>query len=112
MNKYGLFGKMQAKPGTGEELGKILLGAAGLMENAQGCLQYLVCKQAGDLDSIWIMEVWENKEDHDDSLKFPGVQELIMRAMPFLKEKPTGGLMLEVLGGKGLTRSTQSKIQS
>ena len=112
MNKYGLFGKLQAKPGKGEELGMVLLEAAKLMENARGSVHYLVCKEAGDPDRIWIMEVWESKEDHDDSLKFPGVQELIIRAMPLLDENPTGGLTLEVLGGNGLTRSTQSNIRS
>ncbi|HEX8719433.1 MAG TPA: hypothetical protein VF736_02215 [Pyrinomonadaceae bacterium] len=49
------------------------------------------------------MEVWESKEDHDNSLKVPGARELIMQAMPILAGRPEGGTSLEVLGGKGLT---------
>ncbi|HEV2800513.1 MAG TPA: antibiotic biosynthesis monooxygenase family protein [Pyrinomonadaceae bacterium] len=102
MNKYALYGKLQAKAGKGKELGEILLKAAKLMENAKGCLLYLVGKEADNTDGIYIIEVWETKQDHDDSLKVPGVRELIMEAMPILDGKPTGGMTLEILGGKGL----------
>jgi quinol monooxygenase YgiN len=103
MNKYGLYGKLQAQSGKGKELGEILLKAAKLMENAKGCILYLVNKEVGNADSIYIIEVWESKEDHDNSLKVPGVSELIKQALPILAEKPTGGTTLEVLGGKGIS---------
>lgn len=103
MNKYGLYGKLQAKAGKGAELGEILLKAAKLMENAKGCVLYLVNKEAGNPDSIYIIEVWESKADHDNSLQVPGVGELIKQALPILDEKPTGGTTLEVLGGKGIS---------
>ena len=48
------------------------------------------------------MEVWESKEDHDNSLKLPAVRELITQALPLLDGNPTGGTTLEVLGGKGV----------
>lgn len=102
MNKFGLYGKLQAQAGKGKELGQILLKAAKLMENAKGCILYLVNKEVGNADCVYIMEVWERKEDHDNSLKVPGVSELIKQALPILAEKPTGGTTLEVLGGKGI----------
>jgi quinol monooxygenase YgiN len=101
-NKYGLYGKLQAQAGKGKELGEILLKAAKLMESAKGCILYIVNKQAGEPDGIYVMEVWDSKEDHDNSLKVPGVRELIMQAMPILDGKPEG-TTLEVLGGKGLS---------
>ena len=100
-NKYGLYGKMQAHTGKGKELGEILLKAAGLMENAEGCLLYLVNTTADHPDGIYIIEIWESKADHDHSLQLPGVRELIAQAMPLLDGKPEG-ITLEVLGGKGL----------
>jgi quinol monooxygenase YgiN len=103
MNKYGLFGKLQAQAGKGKELGELLLKGAKLMENAKGCILYVVSKEAGNPDAIYVMEVWESKEDHDNSLKLSGVRELITQAMPILDGKPEGGLPLEVLGGKGLS---------
>ena len=74
-----------------------------LMEEAKGCLLYIVNKEVDKPDSIWIMEAWDSKEDHDNSLKVSGVRELITQAMPILDGKPEGGMTLEVLGGKGLS---------
>ncbi len=71
------------------------------MENAKGCILYVVNKNADNPDGIYVIEVWDSKEDHDNSLKLPGVRELITQAMPILDGKPEG-ITLEVLGGKGL----------
>ena len=98
-NKYGLYGKLQAQAGKGKELGEILLKAAELVEKAKGCHLYLVGKTADNPDGIYVIEVWDSKEDHDNSLKLPGVRELITQAMPILHGKPEG-ITLEVLGGK------------
>ena len=100
-NKYGLYGKLQAQAGKGQELSEILLKAAKLMENAKGCILYTVNKTADNPDAIYIIEVWDSKEDHDHSLTLPGVRELIMQAMPILDGTPEG-ITLEVLGGEGL----------
>jgi quinol monooxygenase YgiN len=104
MPRYGLFGTLVAQPGKGTELGDILLQAAVMMENAPGCILYVVTRDMNNPDAISIMEVWETREDHDSSLGLPGVRELIMQAMPILAEKPVPGIALEVLGGKGLPR--------
>ena len=102
MNKYGLFGKLQSQAGKGDELAEILLKAASLMEDAEGCVVYIVNKSADNPDSIWVMEVWESKDAHDDSFNIPGIRELIAQAVPILAERTQDGLTLEVLGGKGL----------
>jgi quinol monooxygenase YgiN len=99
-NKYGLYEKFQAQAGTGKELGEILLRAATLMENAKGCILYLVTKISDNPDAIYIIEVWDSKEDHDNSLNLPGVRELITQAMPIIGGTET--ITLEVVGGKGL----------
>ncbi len=100
-NKYGLYGKLQAQAGKGKELGEILLKAPKLMENAKGCVLYIVSKTADNPDGIYVVEVWDSKDDHDNSLKLPGVRELISQAMPIIAGKPEG-LTFEVLGGKSL----------
>ena len=58
-------------------------------------------KRSDDPDGIYVVEVWDSKTDHDNSLNLPGVRELIIRAMPILASKPEA-ITLEVLGGKGL----------
>ncbi|HUQ84783.1 MAG TPA: antibiotic biosynthesis monooxygenase [Candidatus Limnocylindrales bacterium] len=102
MNKYGLHGKLRAKSGQGDALASILLEASKLVSTAHGCQLYIVSKDTQDKDLIWITEVWDSKEDHDNSLNVEGVRELISRAMPILDEPPEKGQELEVLGGKGL----------
>lgn len=100
-NKYGLYGKLQAQAGKGKELGEILLKAANLMEKAKGCVLYIISKTADSPEGIYVFEVWDTKDDHDNSLNLPGVRDLISQAMPLLAGKPDG-ITFEVLGGKGL----------
>lgn len=102
MSKYGLYGKLKTKPGKGPELASILLEAAELMHQAKGCHLYVVHKESGEEDAIGVTEVWDSKEDHDNSLNIPGCRELITQAMPLLDGPPQKGIELEVLGGKGL----------
>lgn len=102
MNKYGLHGKLKATEGNGEKLASILLEAARLVSTAKGCHLYIVSKDKANNEMVWITEVWDSKEDHDNSLKVPGVRELISQAMPILDGPPEKGQELEILGGVGL----------
>ncbi len=102
MNKYGLHGKLTATPGNGDKLATILLEAARLVATAPGCHLYLVSKDQIDADAVWVTEVWDSKEDHDNSLNVPGVRDLIGQAMPNLNGRPEKGQELQVLGGTGI----------
>ena len=99
MNKYFLHGKLSAKAGKGDELSAILLEASGLVATATGCLLYMVSTDPNDADTVWVTELWETAQDHDDSLKVPGVSELIGKAVPILSSMPDKGQELQVLGG-------------
>lgn len=102
MNKYLLHGKLTAKDGNGEMLTSILLEASNLVSTANGCNLYVISKDNNDNNTVWITEIWESKEDHDNSLKVEGVKELISKAIPILEGQPQKGQELEVLGGKGI----------
>ncbi|MBF8965733.1 antibiotic biosynthesis monooxygenase [Pontibacter sp. FD36] len=102
MNKYGLHGKLQATTGNGPKLAQILLEASRLVSTAKGCRLYLVSQEDTAPDDVWVTEVWDSKEDHDNSLQVAGVKELIGQAMPLLAGRPEKGQVLEVLGGAGL----------
>lgn len=102
MSKYGLHGKLEATVGNGAQLAEILLGASRLVSKAKGCRLYLVSQESTGSDVVWVTEVWDSKEDHDNSLQVPGVKELIAQAMPLLAGRPEKGQELEVLGGAGL----------
>jgi quinol monooxygenase YgiN len=102
MDKYGLQGALKALPGKGKELADILLEASKLVSNATGCYIYLVAHDAENRDIIRITEVWDTKENHDDSLKIPDVRKLISKAIPLLDGPPLKGIQTEVIGGKGI----------
>ncbi len=101
MKKYGLHGHFKSKPGASEDLAEILLKAAELMGKAQGCHLYVVSSDSKQADTVWVTEIWDSKEDHDNSLSLPGVKELITQAMPLLDGMPQAGQKLTILGGLG-----------
>ena len=102
MNRYGLHGKLKATEGNGNKLAQILLEASALVSTAKGCHLYLVSKDQEDKDAVWVTEVWDSKEDHDNSLKVEGVRALISKAMPMLDGMPQKGQEFLVLGGAGI----------
>ena len=103
MNKYGLHGKLTATAGNQEKLANILLDASRLVKTANGCQLYLISKDNSDHNSVWITEVWDSKEAHDQSLDIPGVRELIGQAMPLLNGPPQKGQELAIIGGAGIS---------
>lgn len=102
MEMYFLHGKLNATKGNGDKLATILLEASRLMANAKGCHLYVVSKDDTQLETVWVTEIWESREDHDNSLKVEGVRELISTAMPILDGPPEKGQELNILGGLGL----------
>lgn len=94
---YLLQGKLTAVDGAQEQLASILLEASKLMENVEGNEFYLVGKALDDANGVYVTELWHSKEDHDNSLQYPGVKELIMRAMPLLGGAPEKGKEIQVL---------------
>ena len=102
MSKYGLHGKLKSKTGSSEKLTQILIEASKLVSTAKGCRLYLISKDKTDIDSVWVTEVWDTKEDHEKSLNAESVKALISQAMPLIEGRPEKGQELEILGGKGI----------
>jgi quinol monooxygenase YgiN len=102
MSKYLLHGKLTAKQGHKEELAAILIEASQLVATANGCKLYVIGFDSSDENSVFITEIWNTKDDHDNSLKADGVRELILKAMPLLDGQPTKGQEIEILGGIGI----------
>ena len=95
---YGLIGKMIAAPGKRDELISILLEGVATMP---GCLSYIVAKDTGDANAIWITEAWDSKASHEGSLSLPSVKEAIAKGRPMI-----GGfgdrVVTTPVGGTGL----------
>ena len=78
---YGLIGKMICAEGQRAALGRILLeGSVGM----PGCLSYVIAEDSGDPNALWITEVWDNRESHQNSLSLPSVQRAIAKGRPMI----------------------------
>lgn len=73
---WGMIGKMTVLPGKRDEMTAILKSSAA---NMPGCLSYVVAKDAGDENVMWVTEVWDSQASHDASLSLPAVKEAIPR---------------------------------
>src|SRR5260370_27837564 len=76
---YGLIVKLTAVTGKREELIRILKEAA---VDMPGCYSYVVAKDTGDENVIWVTEVWDSRASHDASLALPAVKYSIPQAKP------------------------------
>lgn len=95
---YGLIGKFVAVAGKRDELVAILLEGVASMP---GCLSYVVAKDPADANAIWITEVWDSKQSHDDSLALPAVKQAITRGRPLIASFGNA-TVTEPVGGHGL----------
>jgi quinol monooxygenase YgiN len=74
---WGMVAKITLLPGRRDEMIEILEESAADM---QGCLSYVVAKDASDENTIWVTEVWDRMANHDASLSLPAVKDAIPRA--------------------------------
>jgi len=102
MNKYFLHGSLTAKAGEKEKLASILVKASQLLSDAPGCKLYAIGLSDSEENAVYITEIWDSKEDHDNSLKDANIQNLIKEAMPLIDGAPTQGQVLTIVGGKGI----------
>ena len=78
---YGVIGQMKATPGQRDALiGYLTAGS----QDMPGNLAYLIAKDNGDADALWITEIWTTPEAHLASLKLPQVQAAIAKARPII----------------------------
>ena len=95
---YGLIGKMTAVAGKRDELIAILLEGTASMP---GCLSYIVAKDPGEADAVWITEVWDSQASHEASLSLPAVQAAIAKGRPLIAGF-SNRVVTSPVGGHGL----------
>ncbi|WP_026354713.1 putative quinol monooxygenase [Massilia niastensis] len=97
---YGLIGKMRAQPGQRDALIAILAEGTAAMP---GCLSYVIAKDVGDPDALWITEAWDSQASHRASLALPAVQAAIAKGRPLIAGFGER-FETEPVGGQGLAR--------
>lgn len=99
MSTVARYGKAVAKQGRGGELAGHLLAAAGRLASDPGCLLYLVNREKGNADTVWVTELWRSQADLDASLARIRGSEQAATVMTLVKDWQM--IELEPLGGKG-----------
>jgi quinol monooxygenase YgiN len=99
MSRVARYGKMVAKPGKGGEVAERLLAAAAELEADPGCELYLVNRQAGAPDTIWVTELWRSQADLDAALEKIRGSDEVAAVMALVAAGEM--IELELLGGKG-----------
>jgi quinol monooxygenase YgiN len=74
---WGMIAKITLLPGKRDEMLQLLEESA---TDMQGCLSYVVAKDATDENTVWVTEVWDKMASHDASLSSPAVKNAIPRA--------------------------------
>lgn len=101
MSNFGIASKSPTEPQHRDKLINLLTQVATLLEDVSGCHLYVVSEDALSDTDIWVMELWESQEAHDEALAIPAVRALLRQAFPLLNGDPHAGMLLPV-GGKGL----------
>jgi quinol monooxygenase YgiN len=99
MERIARYGKCAARPGKGAELAQLLLAAAESMRDDPGCELYLVSREAGEEDVIWVTELWRSQADLDASLERIRGSDEVAAALALVEDWQM--IELELLGGKG-----------
>lgn len=98
MSRVARYAKVTAKPGSGDELAAILLRAADDLTGDPGCELYLVSREAGQPDRIWVTELWRSQADLDASVENVRGSDDAARAMTLVDDWQM--IELDLLGGK------------
>ena len=99
MDRIARYGKSVARPGKGAELAQLLLAAAEAMRDDPGCELYLVNRQAGEEDVIWVTELWRSQADLDAALAKIRGSEGVAAVMQLVEDWQM--IELDLLGGTG-----------
>jgi quinol monooxygenase YgiN len=95
---FAMHGRLLATPGQADALAGILLEAAAVVGRRPDCHLYMVSREVGDDEALWVTELWASEQAHDASLDDDDVRTLIARARPLVagmdhsqRLRPVGG---------------------
>jgi quinol monooxygenase YgiN len=100
MSRVARYAKMVVRRGKGAEAAERLLAAAAELEADPGCELYLINRQAGEPDVVWVTEVWRSQADLDAAVDRIRGSEAVAAVMALVADAEM--IELEPQGGKGL----------
>ncbi len=99
MSRVARYGKLVAHEGQGQRVAELLLAAADDLGNDPGCELYLVNREVGEPDVIWVTELWRSQADLDASLARVRGSKAVATVMQLVTEHEL--VELDLIGGKG-----------
>jgi quinol monooxygenase YgiN len=89
-NMFSVYGRMTALPGKRDELIAVLLDGLRAGGDDSGLLSYSINTAFDDPDTIWLTQLWVDKEAHDATTRSEPVA-AASRAVPALLAKQPEG---------------------
>jgi len=99
MTEVARYGRAVAREGHGRDLADRLLAAAEALRGDPGCMLYLINREAGRPDVVWVTELWRSQADLDASLEMIRGSNDVAEVMSLVDDWEM--IELELLGGKG-----------
>jgi quinol monooxygenase YgiN len=89
-NMFSVYGRMTAQPGRRDELITVLLDGFGAGGDDSGLLTFSINTAFDDPDTIWLTQLWIDKEAHDATTRSEPVVAVTRRIPPLLARQPEG----------------------
>ncbi len=99
MSRVARYGKLVSHEGQGQRVAELLLAAADGLGNDPGCELYLVNREVGESDVIWVTELWRSQGELEASIEKLRGSDDVAAVMGLVKRHEM--VELELLGGKG-----------
>jgi quinol monooxygenase YgiN len=87
---FSVYGRMTALPGRRDELIAVLLDSLRAGGDDSGLLTYSVNTALDDPDTIWLTQLWTDKDAHDATTRSEPVAAATRRVAPLLARQPEG----------------------
>ena len=98
---YGLITKLTTVPGRRESVIDRLVAGR---QPPDGCLSYVVARDPGEPDVLWVTEVWTDAEAHRAALDRPDIKAGFAQALTWIATMHDP-ILTEPVGGMGLVAS-------
>ncbi len=99
VTRVARYGRAVALEGSGEELAERLLAAADGLAADPGCELYLINRESGKPNVLWVTELWRSQDDLQASLEKIRGSDEVAAVMSLVEDWQL--IELDLLGGKG-----------
>ena len=87
---FSVYGRMTALPGRRDELIALLVEGFRAGGEDSGLLAYSVNTAFDDADTVWLTQLWTDKDAHDATTRSEPVAAVTSRVLPLLARQPEG----------------------